>query len=47
MESIHEIPLELKYLSNGKPQTGMPKTWLLVPALSLDDETTEPRATMY
>lgn len=38
IESICEIPLELKYNSNGKPWTGMPKTWLLVPVLSLDDE---------
>ena len=38
MESIHEIPLKLKYNSNGKPWTGMPKIWLLLPVLSLDDD---------
>ena len=38
-ESIHEIPLEtVRYYSNGKPWTGMPKTWPPVPALCLNDD---------
>lgn len=46
IESICEILLELKYNSNGKPWTGMPMPWLLVPVLSLDDENIVLRATM-
>lgn len=43
---------KLKCYLNGKARSGMPKTWLLVPALPLDDDDDDDdsnilRVTMY